>query len=63
MIHSCPGAPFKLSEALAMKTTTLVLWLCVEDNSKFVRGRTRARQAIETHHLRRHGMKRLGEWE
>ena len=46
-----------------MKTTTLTLWLRVENNSKFVQGKTRARHAIEDHHLSRYGMKKLGGWE
>jgi hypothetical protein len=48
-----------------VKTTTLTLWLRVENNSKFVRGKKRARADIEAFHLRRYGMKKLshGEYE
>ncbi len=46
-----------------MKTTTITLWLRVENNSKFERGRKRARENIERYHLRRFGMKKLNECE
>jgi hypothetical protein len=46
-----------------VKTTTLTLWLRVENNSKFVRGKKRARADIEAFHLRRYGMKKLSECE
>ena len=35
----------------------------MENNSKFVRGKKRARAYIEAFHLRRYGMKKLSEWE
>ncbi len=47
----------------AMKTTTVTLWLRVENNSKFVRGKKRSRENIENYHLRRFGMKKLNECE
>lgn len=40
-----------------VKTTTLTLWLRVENNSKFVRGKKRARADIEAFHPRRYGIK------
>jgi hypothetical protein len=46
-----------------MKTTTVTLWLRVENNNKFVRGKKRAREAIERFHLHRYGMKKLSDWE
>ncbi len=46
-----------------MKTTTVTLWLRVENNNKFVRGRKRAREDIEAFHLRRYGMKKLNDVE
>ncbi len=46
-----------------IKTTTVTLWLRVENNSKFVRGKKRARENIENYHLRRYGMKKLNECE
>ena len=46
-----------------MKTTTVTLWLRVENNSKFVRGKKRARENIELYHLRQYGMKKLNECE
>jgi excisionase family DNA binding protein len=44
-------------------TTTLELWLRVEHNNTFVRGKTRARQDIEDFHLRRYALRKLGGWE
>lgn len=46
-----------------MKTTTVTLWLRVENNNKFARGRKRARANIEAFHLRRYGMKKLNDVE
>lgn len=46
-----------------MKTTTITLWLRVENNSKFVRGKKRACENIERFHLQRYGMKKLKDWE
>jgi len=46
-----------------MNTTTVTLWLRVENNNKFVRGRKRAREDIEAFHLRRYGMKKLNDVE
>lgn len=47
----------------AMKTTTVTLWLRVENNSTFVQGKKRSRENIENYHLRRFGMKKLNECE
>jgi len=46
-----------------MKVTTVTLWLRVENNNKFVRGRKRVRENIEAYHLRRYGMKKLSDDE
>ncbi|MBV9489293.1 MAG: resolvase-like protein [Verrucomicrobia bacterium] len=46
-----------------MKTTTVTLWLRVENANKFVRGKKRAREGVEGFHLRRYGMKKRGGWE
>lgn len=46
-----------------MKTTTIRLWLRVENNSQFVRGKKRARENIERFHLQQYGMKKLKGWE
>ena len=48
---------------MTVKTTTVRLWLRVENNNKFVRDKKLAREAIERFHLRRHGMKKLSGWE
>jgi hypothetical protein len=42
-----------------MKTATVTLWLRVENNNKFVRGKTRAWQNIGNYRLTRSGMKKL----
>jgi hypothetical protein len=46
-----------------MKTTTVTLWLRVENNNKFVRGRKRAREDIEAFHLSRFQMRKLSDAE
>ena len=46
-----------------LRSTTLVLWLRVENNNKFVRGKTRVRRIIEDTLLRRYAMRKLGGWE
>ncbi len=50
-----------------MKTTKINLWLQVENNSKFVRGKGKSREAIETFHLSCYHAKKLdkdgGEYE
>jgi hypothetical protein len=46
-----------------MKTSTVTLWLRVENNSKFVRGKKRAREDIERYHLEQYGMKKLKRHE
>jgi DNA invertase Pin-like site-specific DNA recombinase len=46
-----------------LQTTTVTLRLRVENNSKFVRGKKRAREDIEFYCLRRQGMKRISDWE
>jgi DNA invertase Pin-like site-specific DNA recombinase len=45
------------------KTAIVTLWLRVENNSKFVRGKTRVRDNIEKYHLSDHGMKKIANWE
>jgi len=52
-----------MADNSTMKTTTVTLWLRVENNSKFVRGRKRARENIERYHLHRFGVKKLYECE
>ncbi|HYD63934.1 hypothetical protein [Azospirillum sp.] len=42
-----------------MAKTTVTLWLRVERNNKFVRGKQRVRSDIESLLARRYGMKRL----
>ena len=54
-----PPAPV----APAMQTTTVNLWLQVENNSKFVRGKKRAREEIERYCLSDYQMKKLRDWE
>jgi DNA invertase Pin-like site-specific DNA recombinase len=56
-----PAAQAKCIE----KTTTLRVWLRVENGSKFTRGRTKAIQDIESYCLHQHKMKKLrdGEYE
>jgi len=44
-------------------TATLTLWLRVENNSKFVRGKTRVREYIEDVLLRPYAMRKLRGWE
>ena len=48
-----------------MKTTKVVLWLQVENNSKFVRGKGKSRQNIEDYCLSEYGAKKLEKdsWE
>jgi len=67
-----PSGDFDLSQGDAtvprgpignQNTTTLTLWLRVENNSKFVRGKKKARENIENYHLRRHAMRKLDGWE
>jgi hypothetical protein len=53
----------KQSPQAPLKQTTVTLWLRVENNSKFVRGKSRARVNIEEFHLKRYGMKKLSEVE
>ncbi len=52
-----------MQDITAIKTTTVTLWLRVENNSRFVRGKKRARENIEQLHLQQYGMKRLKDWE
>ncbi len=51
--------PSSQPEAPALKTTTVTLWLRVENNSKFVRGKSRAREDIENYVLQHYKMKKL----
>ena len=48
-----------------MKTTKVILWLQVENNSKFVRGKGKSRQHIEDFHLSSYNAKKLekNSWE
>lgn len=46
-----------------LQTTTVTLWLRVENNNRFVRGKTRARAGIERYCLSGYGMKKLRDWE
>jgi hypothetical protein len=50
-------------EKNALKRTTVTLWLRVENNSKFVRGKKRAREDIEYMALNGYDMKKLGACE
>lgn len=49
----------------ALKTTKVILWLQVENNSKFVRGKGKSRQHIEDYILAEHDAKKLEKdgWE
>lgn len=49
----------------AVKTTKVILWLQVENNSKFVRGKGKSRQNIEDYCLSEYGAKKLEKdgWE
>jgi hypothetical protein len=52
----------KQSDALpAMKTTKVILWLRVENNNKFVRGKSRSRQDIEDYCLSAYHAKKLNK--
>ncbi len=48
-----------------MKTTKVILWLQVENNSKFVRGKGKSRQSIEDYYLSKYNAKKLDKdgWE
>jgi hypothetical protein len=48
-----------------MKTTKVILWLRVENNSKFVRGKGKSRRHIEDFHLSHYDAKKLDKngWE
>jgi len=52
-------------EPPAKKTTKVILWLQVENNSKFVRGKGKSRQNIEDYCLSEYGAKKLEKdgWE
>jgi len=61
-----PGANSAVPDASSgLKTATVLLWLRVENNSKFVRGKKRAREDIERYHLQRYAAERRasGEYE
>lgn len=49
----------------AMKTTKVILWLQVENNSKFVRGKGKSRQSIEDFHVSLYKVKKIDKngWE
>jgi putative DNA-invertase from lambdoid prophage Rac len=53
------GAKIEVSR----KAIQIILWLRVENNSKFVRGKTRVREEIEYYLARRYEMKKLTGWE
>lgn len=53
--HERPRTP----EAPELKTTTVTLWLRVENNSKFVRGKNKSRDDIENYVLKQYNMKKL----
>lgn len=48
-----------------LMTTKIILWLQVENNNKFVRGKSKSRQNIEDYCLSRYGAKKLKQdgWE
>lgn len=58
-------APSPTPAPPALQTTTLTLWLRVENNSKFVRGKKRAQEDIERYCLSDYQMKKLhdGQYE
>jgi integrase len=58
-LESAPSLP--APEPDGRKTAVIELWLRVENNNKFVRGKKRARADIENFHLRRFGMKKIRE--
>ena len=62
-VDSRASNPNAKPNANAKQTTTLTLWLRVENNSEFVRGKTTVRERIETDHLHPHAMKKLHGWE
>lgn len=45
------------------KTAIITLWLRVENNSKFVRGKKKVRENIEFYHLSQYKMQKLQGWE
>jgi len=52
-----------VNRATRTNTSTVTLWLRVENNSKFVRGKKRARENIERYHLQQYQMKKLNDHE
>jgi hypothetical protein len=54
------GPPKPTAPANVKKTAVVELWLRVENNNKFVRGKQRARAYIENYHLRLYGMRKVG---
>lgn len=45
------------------KTKVITLYLSIENNSKFVRGKKKVRENIEIYHLSRYKMQKLHGWE
>ncbi len=64
-IYRAINAVKKSGGVPAMKATKVILWLRVENNSKFVRGKGKSRQYIEDYHLSRYSAKKLEKdgWE
>lgn len=64
-IYRALNAVKQSDEPPAMKTTKVILWLQVENNSKFVRGKGKSRQHIEDYCLSEYEAKKLEKdgWE
>ncbi len=64
-IYRALNAVKKSGTVPEIKTTKVILWLQVENNNKFVRGKTKSRQHIEDYHLSRYSAKKLEKdgWE
>jgi len=57
------GKPQKRRTKAAMNTTTVTLWLDIENNDRVAREENRARRYIEKAHLKRYGMNKLNDRE
>jgi DNA invertase Pin-like site-specific DNA recombinase len=63
-LHAAPVTPAaSLPVVPTIQTTTVRLWLRVENNNKFVHGKTRVRADIERYCLADYQMKKLRDWE
>ena len=64
-IYRALNAVKQSSSPPQMKTTIIILWLCVENNSKFVRGKGKSRRHIEDYCLSNYNAKKLDKdgWE